>query len=95
MSARAKSTTNKYEKGWSNWLTWSKDKEEVTQLPANPFFVAIYLNYVLKTSNNVGALTTAFFGIRWGHHINGLNSPTEHPFVRMTYEGTVRHLKNQ
>ena len=89
-AARAKSTTGKYQTGWSNWLNWCKDKEEITPVPANPFYVAIYLNFVLKTSNNKGALTKAFYGIRWVHHVNGAYSPTDHPFVSMTFEGTVR-----
>ena len=45
---------------------------------------------MLKTANNKGALTTAFYGIRWGHHVNGAFSPTDHPFVSMTFEGTLR-----
>ena len=52
--------------------------------------MALYLNFVLKNSNNNGALVAAFYGIRWGHHINGFPSPTEHPFVHMTFEGAVR-----
>ena len=90
MAGRAKSTTSKYQRAWSNWLDWCEDKEEITAFPANPFYVAIYLNFVLKTSKKSGTLTTAFYGIRWGHHVNGLYSPTDHPFVSMTYEGTLR-----
>ena len=90
MAAKAKSTTTKYDRGWSKWLDWCKDKYEIRRVPANPFHVAMYLSYVLKNSNNNGALTTAFYGIRWGHQINGFPSPTDHPFVRMTYEGAVR-----
>ena len=51
-------------------------KGEVKTVPADPFYVAIYLNFVLKTASNKGALTTAFYGIRWGHHIKGVFSPT-------------------
>ena len=36
------------------------------------------------------ALTIAFYGIRCAHHVNGAYSPTDHPFVSMTFEGTVR-----
>ena len=57
-------------------------------VPVNPFYVAIYINYVLKTSNNNGILVAAFYGISWGHHINGAISPTE--YVRMAYNGAVR-----
>lgn len=90
MAAKAKSTTAKYDRAWSNWLDWCKDKCEIRSVPANPFYVAIYLSYVLKNSNNNGALKSVFYGIKWGHHINGCYSPTEHPFVRVAFEGAVR-----
>ena len=90
MSARAATTTKKYEHGWSKWLEWCKDKDEVNSVPANPFFVATYINCVLRNANNKGALVAAFYGIRWGHHINGVESPTDHPFVCMTFDGAVR-----
>ena len=90
MSARAATTTKKYERGWSKWLEWCKDKDEVKSVPANPFFVAAYINYVLRNANNNGALVAAFYGIRWGHHINGVESPTDHPFVCMAFDGAVR-----
>ena len=86
-AARAKSTTEKY-RGWSKWLNWCSSRDEVRTVPANPFYVAIYLNFVLKTANNKGALATAF--IRWGHHINGAFSLTDHPFVSLAFEGALR-----
>ena len=64
--------------------------KEVKSVPADPFYVAIYINYVLRTANNNGALVAALYGIRWGHHINGVESPTDHPFVCMTFDDAVR-----
>lgn len=90
MAAKADTTTNKYWRAWSKWLQWCKDKDEVISMPADPFIVAIYLNHLLHSSNNKGALTSAFYGLRWGHHINGYHSPTDHPFVQLAYEGAVR-----
>ena len=37
-----------------------------------------------------GSIVEAFYGIRWGHHIAGFNSPTDHPTVQMTFEGAQR-----
>ena len=45
---------------------------------------------MLKTANNKGALTTTFYGIRWGHYVNGFETPTDHPFVALAFEGAVR-----
>ena len=32
----------------------------------------------------------AFYGIRWGHHVLGFNSPTDNPFVHLVFEGCQR-----
>ena len=90
MSARASTTTKKYERGWSKWLEWCKDKDEVKSVPANPFFVAILHKLRLEERKQQSALVAAFYGIRWGHHINGVESPTDHPFVCMAFDGAVR-----
>jgi hypothetical protein len=37
-----------------------------------------------------GAIVDAFYGIRWGHHLAGLDSPTDHPTVKMAFEGAQR-----
>ena len=58
--------------------------------PADPFFIAVYFNYILTTKNTRGAINDAFFGIRWGHHSAGFHSPTDHPFVQLAFEGSKR-----
>ena len=88
LAARAESTTTKYQRGWKSWLQWSSEKD-ITSIPADPFHVAIFLNYVLKTANNKGALTIIFYGIRWGHYVNGFETPTDHPFVTLAFEGKI------
>ena len=89
-NGRAKSTVNKYKAGWENWVAWCAQKKEIRPRPADPFFVALYLNYLLFIKQNKGAITTAFYGIRWGHHIVGLESPTDSPLAQLTYEGCLR-----
>jgi len=88
----ATSTNEKYSSAWRKWLNWCKVNTEVVSLPANPFFVALYLSHILKTYSTKGALVSAFYGIRWGHCIAGFNSPTEHPFVKLAFEGCQRLL---
>ena len=87
---RANATVEKYKAGWSGWVQWSSTKREVTSRPAHPFFVAIYLNHLYFTRGNKGCITNAVYGIRWAHHIVGLESPTDNPLVRLTQEGCVR-----
>ena len=89
---RAKSTTGKYEIGWKGWVEWAKNKNEVISRPAEPFYVATYLNHLLFINGTKGGLTTAFYGIRWAHHTVGLDSPTDNPLVQLAYEGCLRSI---
>ena len=94
----ADSTNEKYESGWKKWCAWCKENPELLHRPAEPFFVSLYLNHLLQTKKKVGAINNAFYGIRWGHHIVGLNSPTDNPFVMLAKEGCIRlceHDKNK
>jgi len=90
-SGLAEKTSDKYLSGWNKWLHWCSVNQEVVPRPAEPFFVALYLNHVLFTKGTVGSLITAFYGIRWGHHVVGLNSPTNNPLVKLAFEG-CQHL---
>ena len=89
-AAKAKSTNYKYEAGWKKWVDWCQGKNEVMVCPAEPFFVSLYLNFVFRETKKVGAIKTAFYGIRWGHHKVGFDSPTDNPFVKLAFEGTKR-----
>ena len=91
-SAYAESTLKKYKPAWEKWLVWTKSFSEVNHCPAEPFHVAIYLNDVVSSIKTKGALTSAFLGIRWGHHTSGHSSPTEHPLVKLALEGGKRIL---
>ena len=58
--------------------------------PGDPFYVPIYLNHVPFISGAKGSIITAFYGIRWAHHVIGFNSPTGNPFVQLVFEGCQR-----
>lgn len=89
-ASRAPSTVTKYEAGWKKWLSWTEHKAEVRHIPADPFFVSLYLVSVLKEHGTKGALSTAMFSIRWAHHRAGFESPTEDPFVQLVFDGCER-----
>lgn len=93
-SAYADTTNKKYSRGWKNWLDWSSKKSEVISIPASPFYVALYFNRVLQINGTRGALTEAFYGIRWGHLIAGFSSPTDNPFIKVVFEGCQRLAKS-
>ena len=86
----ARSTTTKYQSGWSRWVTWCGTKTGISCRPADPYFVAIYLNGVFFIKHTKGAIRDAMFSINWGHRVMGLDSPTENSLVKLAYEGALR-----
>ena len=68
----------------------------VPLLPAQPLHVALYLLELTETAEqkNTGHSTidSALFGIRWGHKMAGVESPTQHPTVIAAAEGAKRRL---
>ena len=89
-AAIAKSTRSKYERAWSRWESFASTRDEVTARPADHFHIAIYFNYLLTVTGKRGAIIDAMYGIRWGHISAGYISPTDHPFVKICYEGALR-----
>ena len=57
--------------------------------PAHPFYTSLYQNHLFFLQRNEGC-NTAFYGIRWAHHMVGLESPTGNPLVKLTLEGCFR-----
>ena len=96
LSSNAPSTTNKYSYGWSRWHRRAQSKKGVPLLPAQPLHVALYLLELTEIAEqkNTGHSTidSALFGIRWGHKIAGVESPTQHPTVIAAAEGAKRRL---
>lgn len=94
----ATNTLNKYKPAWKKWLSWAESYPEVNACPADPFFVALYLNDLVIEKVSLSAITAAFHGIRWGHINCGYESPTNNPFVKLAFEGAKRSVegtKNQ
>ena len=89
-SAWAGSTNKKYSRGWEQWITWCRRYPETKIRPADPFFVALFINDKVIDESKKGRIETAYLGVRWGHIIVGMRSPTEHPFVKTAFEGTKR-----
>ena len=89
-SSLAESTNKKYERGWMGWKSWASTKDGVTVCPGDPFFVCLYLTALTFSNGTKGALSDAFYGIRWGHHLAGYISPTDNATVQMAFEGAQR-----
>ena len=70
-------------------------KQEVDLCPREPFYVASFLKNILFTSGTFqkGSVITAFYRIRWAHHVIGFDSPTDNPFAQLAFEGCQRLCK--
>ena len=60
------------------------------EIPADPWYVAIYFNHILHTNGTRGALQSAAQGIRWAHQVAGFTSPLADPFAAMALKGCER-----
>jgi integrase len=89
-AGRAQSTKKKYESAWTKWVEFCSDVADINPTPATPFDIAVYFNYLLTTRGTRGCITDAMYGIRWGHSRSGLLPPTDHPFVKLAYDGAIR-----
>ena len=49
-SELANSTNKTYFHGWKTLADWCNSKQEVDLCPADPFYVAIFLNHIVFTS---------------------------------------------
>ena len=50
LQSKADSTVKCYNAGWQGWQKWSVEDFGKTELPANPMHVALYLQSLLKDS---------------------------------------------
>ena len=89
-AAFAGGTIEKYRRAWQKWVQWTTTYSEVSHCPADPFFVCIYFNDLIKDNTPISAIISAFCGIRWGHINAGYESPTDCQFVKLAFEGAKR-----
>lgn len=85
----------KYKSAWKKWVEWSSSYDEVETCPAKPLHVAIYLNDFISQNCNPGALSSAVLGIRWGHKMCGVETPTENSIVKLALEGGKRIISEK
>ena len=74
-AGRACNTKKKYERAWIKWTEFCT-KFGLISMPATPYDIAVYFNYLLTTRGTRGCITDAMYGIRWGHIRSGHLSPT-------------------
>lgn len=86
----ASSTSEKYSRAWSKWDLWCTVHPESPARPAQPFYIALYINDMVLGGCKHGALKDASSGIRWGHITVGLPNPMDNLFLQTVLEGAKR-----
>lgn len=83
----ANSTKMKYKPAWERWVEWCRKYPESSTMPADPFYIAVYLNDLVLNEAKIGTLDAAVCGIRWGHVKEGLENPMDNLFVKTVLIG--------
>ena len=60
----AESTNRKYKHAWDKWEEWCKRHPESPSKPADPFYIAVYINDLVLEECKMGTLDAAAAGIR-------------------------------
>ena len=89
---KAPGTLDKYRLAWLGWKRWAARFPCVSPFPAQPLHAALYFKDLLKTAKSIAPIAAAQYGIRWAHHVAGVQSPTDHTMVQSTMEGCRRLL---
>ena len=87
-----------YLSAYQKWRAWAANYNEVTHLPADPWYVAIYLLHLTQISKTPSPVANAYYGIRWPHKSAGLPDPTSSELPTMIEESASRikdHGANQ
>ena len=92
MSSRASSITSKYRRAFRRWKEWANSHKLTSILAAAAHHIALYLQYIAKTTLSKATAEEAVYAIAWAHSLAGLASPTETPLVQTTLQGLCRLL---
>ena len=90
LSAKASSTTSKYQATWRQWVAWAESKSGVQTFPVKPFELCLYISHLSNSSGAKTAANAIVAAIKWVHNIAGLPSPTDNPMVKSAVQGYNR-----
>jgi site-specific recombinase XerD len=90
--ARAPSTNRAYARAFAAWKVWAANFDEVSDLPANPYHIALYFAQLGKHAKSYSVIAVASGALTWAHQLAGMESPTDNVIVRETMNGLKRQL---
>ena len=91
LDSRANSTVRQYSGAFMKWCKWA-DKYGKQRIPANSFYVSLYLISLSHSANSPAPIIKAIAAISWAHKLAGSDDPGLSHMVRSTVEGLKRKL---
>ena len=92
MSSKADSTKKKYSSGFKKWCCWANNLGSVNPVPADSFYISLYVVSLLQSANGISVIDDAIYSIAWGHSLAGFDNPCDSPFVKSVVQGARRIL---
>ena len=91
--SRSDSTVRKYLNGFHFWSGWAKEFKEISILPANDIYVALFIFSCLQQNTSIGRITDTIYGINWVHLSLGMVSSYSGSIVKNLMETSKRLLE--
>ncbi|XP_072031672.1 uncharacterized protein [Amphiura filiformis] len=91
LNSRADSTIKQYGGAFCSWCTWA-DRFGKSKIPADPYYVSLYLIHVSHSANTPAPILKATAAISWAHKLAGSSDPCLSPIVKNAAEGLKRKL---
>lgn len=91
LNSRADSTCRQYSGAFIKWCSWAHNYGK-SKLPAEPFYVSLYLIHLSHNANTPSPVTNGVSAISWAHKLAGHTDPCSSSIVKNTVEGLKRNL---
>ena len=91
MGDKAVNTVKKYSGAVKRWATWAKS-HGFEPLPAMPHAVAIYVVFLMQTTQSIAAINSVIYGLKWAHSKLGRDSAADDIMVKQLVESARRIL---
>ena len=87
----------RYRAAWLKWQSWAMSKLALPVIPAQAIYVALFVPQLERIANGRNlrflCIEGVVYDISWYHKLARLmESPTDHPHVKMAVEGVKRSL---
>lgn len=92
LDVHAASTNRTYNYMFQRWKTWASTFTEVSVLPADPFYVALFAIHTAKLSGSAASVKIVVPAINWGHRLAGMFFDAQNIFLKDTVSGLQRQL---